>query len=195
MADADRQSFAVRWGGLAVDRIRTGAYNNALTPAIFDIATRWSVRNDSARQAYLNTGLAKGQGNGEDFLAYVSSRDLEIAEHSDDDNVRLWAIAAVFAVGLAGGDHALGMSTTGQVQEGGGGTTYVAYPASADTYKGAGRSSPIYAEFDVPSSVLKAGGGNPNYRQIPGPRSNYAKDHPEEPIMWPVPACNIERLC
>jgi hypothetical protein len=48
------------------------------------------------------------------------------------------------------------MNKTGRV-EGAGGRTYVVNPANPAAFPSAGRSSNIYAEFDVPTSVLKPG--------------------------------------
>jgi hypothetical protein len=49
------------------------------------------------------------------------------------------------------------MKRTGMVQRGGGGFTYVVYPASTDAYISA-RPGSVYAEFDVPRSSLIPGG-------------------------------------
>ncbi|MFF4500289.1 polymorphic toxin-type HINT domain-containing protein [Streptomyces sp. NPDC001401] len=49
------------------------------------------------------------------------------------------------------------MMETGMVQRGGGGFTYVVYPASRDAYISA-RPGSVYAEFDVPKSSLIPGG-------------------------------------
>lgn len=60
------------------------------------------------------------------------------------------------------------MNKTGRVVEGGGGKTYVVNPANPDAFTSAGRGSKIYAEFDVPTSVLKPG-SKPEWSVIPGP--------------------------
>jgi hypothetical protein len=49
--------------------------------------------------------VKQGSPNGEDFLAYVTSRDFEVAQNSDDADIRGWATIVVFAVGMAGGGH------------------------------------------------------------------------------------------
>lgn len=59
------------------------------------------------------------------------------------------------------------MSATGRVIEGAGGRTSVLRPPDPAAFKPP-PSSTIYAEFDVPSGVLR-GGGKPNWAIIPGP--------------------------
>jgi RHS repeat-associated protein len=60
------------------------------------------------------------------------------------------------------------MSEAGRVVEGAGGRTYVVNPADPSAFTGAGRESTIYAEFDVPTSALRAA-GKPEWSVIPGP--------------------------
>ena len=60
------------------------------------------------------------------------------------------------------------MNYTGRVVEGAGGRTYVVNPANPGAYTSAGSGSPIYAEFNVPTSVLKPG-SKPEWSVIPGP--------------------------
>jgi hypothetical protein len=64
------------------------------------------------------------------------------------------------------------MKTTGKVQEGLGGSTRVAFPASPNTY----RNAPLgdrYVEFNVPTSSLKP--HSQGTMQIPGPNSLYGR--------------------
>ena len=60
------------------------------------------------------------------------------------------------------------MSETGRVVEGAGGRTYVVNPANPGAYTSAGKGSPIYAEFNVPTNVLRPG-SKPEWSVIPGP--------------------------
>jgi RHS repeat-associated protein len=60
------------------------------------------------------------------------------------------------------------MSETSRVVEGAGGRTYVVNPANPGAFTSAGRGSSIYAEFDVPTSVLRPG-SKPEWSVIPGP--------------------------
>ncbi|MDP2226814.1 MAG: RHS repeat-associated core domain-containing protein, partial [Moraxellaceae bacterium] len=60
------------------------------------------------------------------------------------------------------------MNQTGRVVEGAGGRTYVVNPANPVAFTGAGRGSSIYAEFNVPTNVLKLG-SKPEWSVIPGP--------------------------
>jgi hypothetical protein len=60
------------------------------------------------------------------------------------------------------------MNETGRVVEGAGGRTYVVKPANPAAFTGGGRGSSIYAEFDVPTSVLKPG-SKPEWSVILGP--------------------------
>jgi RHS repeat-associated protein len=66
------------------------------------------------------------------------------------------------------------MVNTRVVQEGSGGTTYVAHPADPAAYGRQAASGTGYAEFDVPTSSL-APAGKPGWAQIPGPNSLYAR--------------------
>jgi hypothetical protein len=59
------------------------------------------------------------------------------------------------------------MSETGRVVEGAGGRTYVVRPPNPGSYTGA-RPGSVYAEFDVPTSVLKPA-SKPEWAVIPGP--------------------------
>jgi RHS repeat-associated protein len=70
-------------------------------------------------------------------------------------------------------EHEL-MCSTKLVQEGAGGTTYVAYPADVMSYMSQARSGSRYVEFDVPLSSL-APAGKVGWAQIPGPNSLRAR--------------------
>lgn len=60
------------------------------------------------------------------------------------------------------------MDETGRVVEGAGGRTYVVNPANPGAFTSAGRGSSVYAEFNVPTSVLRPG-SKPEWSVIPGP--------------------------
>ncbi|WP_255574291.1 hypothetical protein [Austwickia sp. TVS 96-490-7B] len=62
------------------------------------------------------------------------------------------------------------MVSTGMVQEGAGGTTYVAHPTDVMAYMKEAKPGTRYVEFDVPPSSL-AGAGKDGWAQIPGPNS------------------------
>jgi RHS repeat-associated protein len=84
------------------------------------------------------------------------------------------------------------MVSTGMVQEGAGGTTYVASPADPASYGRQAAPGTGYAEFDVPSSSLYPA-GEPGWAQIPGPdslRSRLAERRGLPPLQFP-PATNI----
>jgi hypothetical protein len=66
------------------------------------------------------------------------------------------------------------MQTSGFVQEGAGGTTYVARPANAEAYRTQASPGTYYVEFDVPRSCLLPA-GNREWAQIPGPNSFEAR--------------------
>ena len=59
------------------------------------------------------------------------------------------------------------MTDTGTVVEGAGGRTYVISPPDPAAYAAAAPGS-VYAEFDVPTAVLRQGGAA-NWYFIPGP--------------------------
>ncbi|WP_055550526.1 polymorphic toxin-type HINT domain-containing protein [Streptomyces kanamyceticus] len=63
---------------------------------------------------------------------------------------------------MSGAEHQA-MMETGMVQRGGGGFTYVVYPASRDAYISA-RPGSVYAEFDVPKSSLIPGGRSGDFK-------------------------------
>ncbi len=87
------------------------------------------------------------------------------------------------------------MSSTGMVQEGGGGTTYVAHPADPGAYGSQAASGSRYVEFDVPPSSLRPA-GKEGWAQIPGPNSLYGRlaQMRGEPIPQFPPALNINWL-
>jgi hypothetical protein len=70
---------------------------------------------------------------------------------------------------MSGREHQA-MVKTGRVQEGAGGTTYVAHPADVGSYIKEARAGSRYIEFDVPESSL-ASAGKEGWAQIPGPNS------------------------
>jgi hypothetical protein len=87
------------------------------------------------------------------------------------------------------------MTDTGMVQEGGGGTTYVAHPADPAAYGQQAASGSRYVEFDVPQDSL-APAGKEGWAQIPGPNSLYARLAlmRGEPTPQFPPALNIQWL-
>jgi RHS repeat-associated protein len=66
------------------------------------------------------------------------------------------------------------MRTSGTVQQGTGGITNVARPASPASYRSAGRDD-IYVEFNVPASSLKLKDANRGWYMINGPNSPAAR--------------------
>ncbi len=87
------------------------------------------------------------------------------------------------------------MTDSGMVQEGGGGTTYVAHPADPAAYGQQAAVGSRYVEFDVPQDSL-APAGKEGWAQIPGPNSLYGRlaAMRGEPIPQFPPALNIEWL-
>jgi hypothetical protein len=87
------------------------------------------------------------------------------------------------------------MQSTGYVQEGAGGRTYVAHPANPDSYGRQAAPGTSYVEFDVPRSSLRPG-GEPGWAQIPGPNYMFARlaERKGEPIPEMPPATNITRV-
>jgi RHS repeat-associated protein len=87
------------------------------------------------------------------------------------------------------------MTETGMVQEGGGGTTYVAHPADPAAYGQQAAPGSRYVEFDVPKDSL-APAGKDGWAQIPGPnsvRGRLAGMRGESPPQFPQ-AQNIKWL-
>ena len=85
------------------------------------------------------------------------------------------------------------MVRTGEVQVGGGGTTYVAHPPSMSAYERQATPGSLYVEFDVPATTLRPGGA-PGWAQIPSPSHPLYGRLAEKtgvPLRSPVPACNI----
>jgi hypothetical protein len=66
------------------------------------------------------------------------------------------------------------MVASGKVQEGAGGTSYVASPADPAAYGRQAAQGTGYAEFDVPASSLRPA-GEPGWAQIPGPGSLFSR--------------------
>jgi hypothetical protein len=87
------------------------------------------------------------------------------------------------------------MIETGTVQEGGGGTTYVAYPADPAAYGHQATRGTRYVEFDVPPDSLVSA-GKAGWAQIPGPDSLYGRLAAMRglPIPQFPPAINLEWL-
>lgn len=87
------------------------------------------------------------------------------------------------------------MAQSGVVQEGAGGTTYVANPADPAAYGRQAAPGTGYVEFDVPHSSLYPA-GEPGWAQIPGPHSLQARlalRRGLPPPQFP-PALNIQWL-
>jgi hypothetical protein len=87
------------------------------------------------------------------------------------------------------------MTSSGIVQEGAGGTTYVAHPADADSYRREAAPGACYVEFDVPPECLEQA-SKPEWSQIPGPNSltaRYRMRRGEEPPQFPQ-VLNIQML-
>jgi RHS repeat-associated protein len=87
------------------------------------------------------------------------------------------------------------MLETGMVQEGAGGTTYVADPADPAAYGKQAAMRSRYLEFDVPRDCLIPG-GKTGWAQIPGPDSLYGRlaAMRGQPVPQFPPAANIEWL-
>ncbi len=83
------------------------------------------------------------------------------------------------------------MASTGEVQVGAGGTTYVANPANVDAFT-PNRFPGSYVEFDVPTSSLRPA-GSAGWGQIPSPDSLWGRLAAKQgvPVQGPMPACNI----
>ncbi|MGH3152870.1 MAG: RHS repeat-associated core domain-containing protein, partial [Streptosporangiaceae bacterium] len=87
------------------------------------------------------------------------------------------------------------MIETGIVQEGAGGTTFVAHPADPAAYGQQATLRSRYVEFDVPPDCLIPG-GKTGWAQIPGPDSFYGRlaAMRGQPVPQFPPAANIEWL-
>jgi hypothetical protein len=87
------------------------------------------------------------------------------------------------------------MVSSGMVQEGSGGVTYVANPADPAAYARQAVPGSFYLEFEVPQSSLSPG-GEPGWAQIRGP--NFWMSQRLAKLGRPVPqfppALNIEWL-
>ena len=92
---------------------------------------------------------------------------------------------------IVSGSCVAAMFRTGEVQVGGGGTTYVANPASETAFT-PNRFPSVYAEFDVPTGSLRPAGA-PGWSQIPSPDSLLGRLFTKQggSLQSPVPACNI----
>lgn len=106
---------------------------------------------------YLGAGLAVGAVN---MVAPGEGAGVAVAAKGAVETTRVgrWMSATEFKT----------MNETGRVVEGAGGRTYVVNPADPAAFTGAGRGSSIYAEFNVPTSVLKPG-SKLEWSVIPGP--------------------------
>ncbi|WP_234380647.1 hypothetical protein, partial [Streptomyces sp. NRRL F-5122] len=87
------------------------------------------------------------------------------------------------------------MKHTGVVQEGAGGTTYVAHPSNPAAYGRQAAPGTGYVEFDVPRGSLHPA-GEPGWAQIPGPNSMRARLALRRGLPAPQfrPALNIQWL-
>ncbi|MBV1856079.1 TreTu family toxin [Catellatospora tritici] len=86
---------------------------------------------------------------------YVLAGETPILVHNDDSLVTVgrWMSTAEYDA----------MVKTGMVQRGGGGFSYVVYPANRDAYISS-RPGSVYVEFDVPKSTLIDGGRPGDYK-------------------------------
>ena len=96
-----------------------------------------------------------------DVPVLVHNNNLECGTGSDVTRVGRWM----------GKNEYDNIVSTGQVQEGAGGTTYVARPADPAAYARQAKPGTGYAEFDVPTSSVYDLAGEPGWAQIPGPNS------------------------
>jgi len=87
------------------------------------------------------------------------------------------------------------MVSSGMVQEGGGGVTYVANPADPAAYGRQAVPGSYYVEFDVPNSSLSPA-GEPGWAQIRGPNFWMSQRLAQmgRPVPQFPPALNIEWL-
>lgn len=76
------------------------------------------------------------------------------------------------------------MNTTGRVQEGAGGRTYVVRTGNPNDYTATGPGS-VFAQFDVPTSSLKSA-SKPEWAVIPGPNVTTKIYGPPPPEMPPA---------
>lgn len=77
------------------------------------------------------------------------------------------------------------MENTKMVQEGAGGTTYILYPASPNSYAKQAAPGSVYAEFDVPASSVQMTSSQLGWGRINGPNSLMAKMN--EKLGLPTP--------
>jgi hypothetical protein len=87
------------------------------------------------------------------------------------------------------------MVGSGEVQVGGGGTTYVASPADAAAYERQAGPGSYYAEFNVPTKSLYPA-GREGWAQIPSPEHVLGRLAAERgsPLDFPVPATDISHV-
>jgi RHS repeat-associated protein len=111
-------------------------------------------------------GSAKSRGARKKSDGSVDDKSKRAKREADDDLVRVgrWMSKTEYDA----------MVKTGMVQEGAGGTTYVASPADPEAYRRQAAPGTGYVEFDVPEDSLYPA-GEPGWAQIPGPNSMHAR--------------------
>ena len=130
-------------------------------PFSYNNAREASYGSASGSGAIVGTGLAAG-------AIFGSSSTLSVVPETTLTNtvtVGRWMGQAEYAA----------IRRTGMVQEGSGGTTYVAFPANPGSYIGPARPGSLYVEFGVPRTSLQPA-GRPDWAQIPGPNSLFARN-------------------
>ena len=124
----------------------------------------------------------------------AAGRDVEAAQLSADMNAQEDPDLVRVGRWMSRNEYEA-MSSTGIVQEGAGGTTYVAHPADPAAYRPQAASGACYVEFDVPRECLETA-SKPEWAQIPGPNSltaRYRKRQGQQPPQFPQ-ALNIQML-
>ena len=118
---------------------------------------------------------------------------MSCAPKGDARTADTWALTRV-GRWMSSSEHEA-MAETGMVQEGGGGTTYVAHPADSTAYGQQAALGSRYVEFDVPRDSVVPG-GKTGWAQIPGPDSLYGRLEAMRGLPVPQfpPAVNIEWL-
>lgn len=93
-------------------------------------------------------------------------------------------------------EELVGMQDTGMVQESFTGTTHVAYPANASSYRRQASQGSVYVEFDVPKSSLTITDSTNGWASIHGPNSLVGRNAAlrGRPIPQMPPAQNIRLL-
>jgi len=135
--------------------------------------------------SYLATSAIGGEESGvTSFLSRLLSKN---AAEGGEDLIRVgrW---------MSSEEHGA-MVDSGMVQEGGGGTTYVAHPADPAAYGSEAAPGSRYVEFNVPRTSLRPA-GKEGWAQIPGPNSLYARlaEMRGDPIPQFPPALDLEWL-